>query len=157
MRYKMMEANNISNLFLSGIEWVSYFKESLGLNKKNHSYKILATSTQGLTKYVKYMYLDREYIVINRNPEIPVEEMFPLYPPIQESLDANVPVIVMDADGNDITDNVIMFAGPKGDFYAGTPYYIRLENISSNPITITDSNCDEHEFRYPNQIVRLID
>ena len=146
-----------TNAFLTGVEWVLYTRSVLGYDKKNHDYKIIATATVGLTTYVKYEYLGKEYIVIQRDPTKSIEDIFPIYPPVHENLDANVPVIVTNTDGDDLTDKALMFAGPKGNFYIDTPYYVRLGNISEKEITIMDSNCEEHTFTQSIDVIRIDD
>lgn len=141
-------------VFLYGMDWYVYTRSVLGLDTVNHDYHIVATGKKMMLTYVKYKYLDRDYIVIDRQQN-EINKIFPIYPPLQEDLDANIPVIVTDDNGEDITDKVLMFAGPKGDFYQGTPYYVRLRNVSSVPITIMDSNMEELEFKNPCSILKL--
>ena len=144
-----------TTLFLYGMDWYVYSKSALGLDKVSHAYDIISSGKKKLVQFIKYSYQEKEYILIDRTNHENIKDLFPIYPPLKDDLDSNMPVIVTDDNGDDITDRVLMFAGPKGDFYRSTNYYVRLRNISSIPITIIDTNMDEYEFKMPSDIIRL--
>ena len=137
--------------FLYGVELFESTKTKLGFDKVDHNYKIIETCRKGIITYVKYVYIGKTYIIVSRDPKYSFEELFPIYPPVKEDLDANKPVIVTKENGDDITDLALEYAGPKGNFYADTPYYVRLRDISDMPITIMDSDMEEHHFNDLNE------